>query len=56
MTSKQIAARAKIDARFRAAAEAGDMVEMQRCVAEDMRVLRSAYGLHLAGEPDLQGT
>ena len=51
MTSKQIVARIKIDARFRAAAKAGDMVEMQRCLAEDMAVLRSGYGVHLAGEP-----
>ncbi|HWX32256.1 MAG TPA: hypothetical protein VNZ53_33095 [Steroidobacteraceae bacterium] len=56
MTSDQIAARARIDARFRVAARVGDMGEMQRCVAEDMRVLQSAYGLHLAGEPDIKGT
>jgi len=55
MTSDQIAARARIDARFRVAARVGDMGEMQRCVAEDMRVLQSAYGLHLAGEPDIKG-
>jgi hypothetical protein len=53
MTSEQIVARAKINARLEAARRSGDVPEMQRCLAEDTAVLQSAYGVHLAGEPDL---
>ena len=41
MTSEQIVARAKINARLEAARRSGDVPEMQRCLAEDMAVLRS---------------